>query len=222
VEDAPVAKAAGAASTDTAVGDATADKDKTLSEICDEAAARISGKLPAAGSASSMTQGSLEVTAEKAVAAATTEVADDAKAATGSTDVQAHGAPEASNLPGIAEDVASVKAGVAGALTLAVKPDYSFKESLEMTIEAFIAFWSLAEAPKLKYSIDKNWPENNFIRNPLNTGKALAAVVFLAIWKLGARCAEGIQYEKYLQPVAEPTAKLFASPGPAGESANRD
>ena len=108
------------------------------------------------------------------------------------------------------------------ALTLAVKPDYSFKESLEVPIDAFIDFWSLAEAPKLKYSIDKNWPENNLIRNHRNTGKALAAAVTMAIWKLGTRCVEGIKAEKCLQPVVEPTAKLFAYPGPAGESANRD
>ena len=228
VEAAPAVKPAEAAPTVTPVADGPAVQQKTISEICDEAAASISAKMPAAGSASSITQSSFEVTADKAVAAATTEVTDDAKVTAVVTDVQATGAPEASILPGIAKDVAdkalgaSVTAGVAGALTLAVKPDYSFKESLEIPIGVFIDFWSLVEAPKLKYSIDKNWPENNFIRNRRNAGNALAAAVTMAIWKLGMRCVEGIKPEKFIQPVVEPTNKLFAYPGPAGESANRD
>jgi hypothetical protein len=232
VEAAPAVPPAEAAPTvspvEAAPGDGTAVRQKTISEICEEAAANISARLPAAGSASSTTQSSLEVTADKAVAGATAEVTDDAIVAAVVTDVQATGAPEASILPGIAKDVAdkvlgaSVTAGVPVALKLAVKPDYSFKESLEIPIGVFQDFWYLVGAPKLKYSIDPNWPENNLIRNQRNAGNALAAAVTMAIWKLGMRCVEGIKAEKFIQRIVEPTNKLFAYPGPAGESANRD
>ena len=100
--------------------------------------------------------------------------------------------------------------------------DFSFAESLQMSIKEFTEGWSLAPGFKLKYSLDENWPETNLICHPRNAGSALQGLVHMARWKLGTACEEGIKTEKFIASVLEPTKQLFAYPGPAVVSANRD
>ena len=117
---------------------------------------------------------------------------------------------------------AAVTTGVAAAVQPAAEIDFSFKDSLELTIDVFTTSWSLAPGSKVKYSLDENWPEANLIRNPRNAASALQGAVHMALWKLGMACAGGIMAEKFIQSVSGPTKQLFAYPGPAVENANRD
>ena len=117
---------------------------------------------------------------------------------------------------------APVTAVVAAGEEPLVNIDFSFAESLEMTLAVFAKSWSLALTPKLKYSLDEAWPEKNWIPQLRNAASALQGLVHIALWKLGAACDEGIQPEKFIVSVLEPKAQVFAHPGPAAEKATRD
>ena len=104
----------------------------------------------------------------------------------------------------------------------AVNIDFSFEESLEMTVAVFAEGWSLAPTFKLEYSLDEAWPGKNLIRQLKNAASGLQGLVHIALWKLGAACDEGIQPEKFIVSVLEPRPQAFAHPGPAAEKAIRD